>query len=198
MVAMDRKPSQKGDETPGRRPLRVAPDGVRRLRLTFTSDCTSASLCDVLADLDLPLTRVDMICVRYALMELLANALRASLEKHAGDGVCLEIWCDGDRLRFKASDSAGGFDVRLLPYDLNSSCDDVDLESEVFDQYRQRYHDTRFGLGLVSARTAVREFRLVFLDHAGREVPWKDDGSIKGTEVTFSMKMREGRNGAQR
>jgi len=176
----------------GPHPIRIGPEAITRLRLMFTADYTTSEVCDTLENLELALSPEDASCVRYALVEVVANALRTSAEKKVPEPTCVEMWCDGGRLRFKVSDSAGGFDLGLLPYDFFDPDADIDLESETFERYRQAYQETRFGLGLILARRAVDEFRLYFVDHDGRATTWAGDGSVKGTIVTFSKKITGG------
>jgi len=177
-----------------RGPSRSSPP-ARGLRLLFPPGCSSVAICQTLDRLVLPLSEGDASCARYALVELVANAVRASADKNVPEPVSLVIWRDGDRLRFRVSDCAGGFDLRALPYDFFSPCHDVDLESEAFDHYRKQRHGARFGLGLILARRSVEEFRLCFVDGRGREAPWRGDGSIRGTDITFSKRLAEGRDG---
>ena len=122
--------------------------------------------------------------------ELIANAVRASGERGAAEPVAVDVACDGDRVRFRVSDSAGGFDPRRLPYDIFHPDSEIDPTSEAFERYREEHDESRFGLGLLLARRAVEEFRLRFVDHEGNETSWRDDGSVRGTVVSFSMKMR--------
>jgi len=168
--------------------IRIGPDSVRRLRLSFPPDSSNADLCDALEALELPLGRREACCVRYALVELAANALRASVERGATEPVCVEVTCDGERLYFRVSDGAGGFDPRSLPYDLDAS-DDLDPQSERFEAYRRAHGETRFGLGLLTVRRAVDDFRLRLVRRDGLETEWRDDGTVHGTVVTFSKKI---------
>ena len=184
-----------GPEPTDRQPVRVGPGGVTRLRIAFHSDCANSDICNTLENLSFPLTEDEACCQLYALMELVANAVRASRSRDAPTPVRVEIWCDGSRLMSRVSDSAGGFDPALLPYDFYGSDDEIDLESEAFDAYRQRNRGARFGLGLIMARRAADEFRLFFVDGDGRETPWRADGSVRGTVVAFSKKMTENEDG---
>ncbi len=169
--------------------IRLGTERVRRLRLSFPSDCSNADICDTLEALEFPLPTNDAYCVRYALLELTANAIRASAERKARAPVCIAVSCDIEHLYFKVSDGAGGFDPGSLPYDLYGPDDEIDLESEAFEVYRKKHNEARFGLGLVLARRAVDNFRLRLVRPDGGETDWRDDGSVHGTVVTFSKKI---------
>ena len=158
----------------------------RRLQLQFAPNCASEDICDAMERLQLPLANEDAFCTRYALMELVSNAVRASRDRAAVVPVCVEIWLDGNRMRFKVSDAAGGFDLSLLPYDFTGSDEEVDLVSDAFDSYRKASNFKRFGLGLLLSRRAADEFRLRFVDAKGKPAPWKGEGSVYGTVITFS------------
>jgi len=173
------------------RTIHVSSDPGSCVRLSFENDCDNDTLFDTFQNLVLPLNEESAICVRYALTELAANAIRASRDRHVSDPVCLTIRSESKRLCFELKDSAKGFDPAILPYDLYGSEDDIDLESEAFDAYRARCGMRRFGLGLIMARQAVEDFRLSFLDTADQERAWTPDGMIKGTVVRFGMKMKE-------
>ena len=173
------------------RTIHVASAPGSRVRLSFSNDCSSDAIFDALQNLVLPLGEESVICMRYALVELVANAVRASRDHHALTPVRLTIWSEDDQFRFELIDHAGGFDPAILPYDFYGSADAINLESDTFDAYRARNGHRRFGIGLVMARRAVEDFRLDFLDADGCEREWASDGSIKGTVVRFSMKMME-------
>jgi len=172
----------------------IGPDAIRRIKLSFRNTCSIVDICDTVESLSLPLGNDDECCARYSLMELLNNAVRASAETNAAQPPCLELCCDSDQLNFRVSDQAGGFDPKRLPYDFYAVKDEIDLEDEAFDEYRTTHNDMRFGIGLVMARRAMPNFRLFFVDANGDETVWKDDGSVLGTVITFSIKLREQAN----
>ena len=179
-------PSRIDNDCVERNATGLTPGEGGRLRLQFTPNCTGEDICGAMARLRLPLANEDAFCTRYALMELVSNAARASRDRATVVPVCVEIWLDGDRTRFRVSDAAGGFDPGLLPYDFTGSDEEVDLVSDAFDSYREVNDFKRFGLGLLLSRRAADEFQLVFVDSKGKRVAWKDDGSVHGTVITFS------------
>jgi len=160
---------------------------AQRTRFSFEADVSSTSICDCVHALDLPLDSTSRNLTRYALIELLMNAVRASAETGAADPVIAEIRRDREGVRATVTDSAGGFDLGCLPYDFSSDPETVDISSSAFEAYRKKHDNKRFGLGLLMVRRAVDWFELFFVDASGEPAPWRGKGSVQGTCARFSV-----------
>ena len=76
-----------------------------------------------------------------------------------------------------------------LPYDPTGSLDDVDVASVSFSEYTEKHGQSRFGMGLLIAKRGCPNFRLSFTDSEGKETPWRGEGSVRGTAVTFDFSL---------
>lgn len=174
-----------------------APKVTRRTRITFDPGSPLAIVPDTVRSLDLPLPSQSRFALEFALSEVLLNALRATAKQSSQTPCIAEILDDGDSLAVTVEDSAGGFDIRELPYDFTAEAGNTQVDFEALDQYRTMHDGQRFGLGLLLTRAMVEGFSLAFVDDAGRETPWRGPGSVHGTRVRFRLK-RTKEEGEQR
>jgi len=161
---------------------------TRRTRLVFGPGTSAVSIAGTVEDLRLPLTQKDEFALVYALEEAVFNALRATAQAEREEPVVADIEEDAGIVRVCVRDGAGGFDLNALPYDFDADPEEVDIASEKFDEYRENNDEERFGLGLLTLRGMVNDFRLTFIDHHGNEAPWRGKGSVFGTRVSFSLR----------
>jgi anti-sigma regulatory factor (Ser/Thr protein kinase) len=145
-------------------------------------------ILDTLEQLALP----DMSCkadhVKYAVLEMINNSLRAHRLSRRPDPIEVIFELEPALLRVRILDKGPGFDPRNLPFSLDSDPYAIDLNAEVFQEYRKRNNYERFGMGLPLAMRTFDSFELAFLDDAGREVPWESwqSGNVRGTAITVT------------
>jgi anti-sigma regulatory factor (Ser/Thr protein kinase) len=160
----------------------------RRIRLKIDPHAEFRSILYTLEELSLP----DMSCkadhVKYAVLEMINNSLRAHRMAKCPDPVEVVFELAEAVLRVRVRDRGAGFDPRTLPYSLKADPYAIDLNDEVFQEYRRRNNYERFGMGLPLAMRTFDSFELAFVDDAGREVPWQswDSGSARGTAITVT------------
>jgi anti-sigma regulatory factor (Ser/Thr protein kinase) len=179
--------------------LERVPEGVvERTRLVFGPGTSPSAICKGVQALDLRLPHNLKFAVQYAIEETATNAVRASAEKLVSEPVIVEMLDDGRSIRVTVQDAAGGFDVKALPYDFAANAEEVDVNSEAFERHRAKYGERRFGLGLLTARSMVKDFSLAFVDAAGRETTWRGEGSVHGTCVSFRVERDENQRSTSR
>ena len=171
-------------ETP---PTSSTPNVTRGITLVFEPGTPIAAVADRVQSLDLPLMPKVKFASEYALTEVTFNALRVSQERGVPEPVVAEIVDDGEQVKVQVDDGAGGFDLGKLPYDFNASPDEVEVTSDAFDDYRADHDNRRFGLGLLTTRSMVKDFSLTFIDAAGNEASWRGEGSVHGTRIQFRL-----------
>ena len=160
----------------------------RTIRLTINPHADFREVIRILDAIVIPPFRVSGEHIRFAILELLNNSIRAHREK----GESRDIWIDLSALdgRFMVSvrDFGGGFDTRKLPYDLNADPRSLDLHSASFEDYQKQNGYKRFGMGIYVARKTFDEFRLVFLDERDQPTPYRP-GITAGTLITLAVSM---------
>jgi len=141
-----------------------------------------------LDDISIPRTRVSATNLRFAVLELLNNSIRAHREKGEDREIqAVFTFADG---RFKVSirDFGGGFDLRALPYDLFADPATVNLHSAPFEEYQHKNGYRRFGMGLYIARKTFDTVQIQFFDDAGRPISW-ERGKVVGTVISLSARV---------
>jgi anti-sigma regulatory factor (Ser/Thr protein kinase) len=121
--------------------------------------------------------------VKYAILELLNNSLRAHREKKIDRRILTVLVTGASRLEVSVKDYGGGFDPRALPYDLDSDPQSIDHTSLAFQEYQQKNDYLRFGMGLLVVKRTFDDFSLSFFDAAEEPVSW-ESGAVCGTLVT--------------
>ncbi len=172
-----------------------------RIRLHIDPRAGFRRILDTLEELGLP----DMTCkadhVKYALLEMINNSLRAHRIIECPDPIEVVFERTPVVLRIRIRDRGPGFDPRTLPFSLKSDPYAIDLNAEVFQEYRKRNNYERFGMGLPLAMRTFDSFELAFMDGDGREVPWEswNSGSVRGTAITVTKALlAEGPEGGPR
>lgn len=123
--------------------------------------------------------------LRFAVLELISNSLRAHREISSDDRIRVDFRSRDRHIEIEIRDFGGGFDPACLPYDLAGDPAGVDCNSCAFEEYRVRYENRRFGMGLLVARKTFPGFALRFFDHQHRAVRW-GEASILGTLIHLS------------
>ncbi len=159
------------------------------LRIHFSPKLNGSDFFKILELIDFPVKESDNILLRYALTELVTNSLRALHERKIEREVSVELTISGNYLKIVVKDFGGGFDLSILPIDINDESKKPDFTSLRFQEYRERHGFNRFGIGLVSAKIALDAFHIVFIDGEGKECPWLGEGSVAGTRITAAKRM---------
>ena len=157
----------------------------RQLRLNIHPAAEYRKVLDVLNSLDLPASVGNPENVKFAVLELISNSLRAHRERRVEERVLTVMRCEDGRLTVTIRDFGGGFDPYSLPYDLEGEVQAVDPNGSRFQEYQKRNKFQRFGMGLLVARRVFPSFSLVFMDAAGRQVRW-GEGAVSGTFIRMS------------
>jgi anti-sigma regulatory factor (Ser/Thr protein kinase) len=123
--------------------------------------------------------------LRFAVLELISNSLRAHRETGAEEPISVEFRCRDGHVEVLIRDFGGGFDPAGLPYDLAADPGSVDHHSAAFEEYRTRHENLRFGMGLLVARKTFPGFTLRFFDRKHRAVSW-GEASVWGTLIHLS------------
>lgn len=123
--------------------------------------------------------------LRFAVLELISNSLRAHREIDSQEPIRVEFRSRDRHIEVEIRDFGGGFDPTRLPYDLAADPAGVDHNSAAFEEYRVRYENRRFGMGLLVARKTFPGFALRFFDRQHRAVRW-GEASVWGTLIHLS------------
>lgn len=123
--------------------------------------------------------------LRFAVLELISNSLRAHREVGSKEQIRVEFRSRDRHIEIEIRDFGGGFDPARLPYDLAGDPARVDCNSNAFEEYRARYENRRFGMGLLVARKTFPGFALRFFDRQHRAVRW-GEASVWGTLIHLS------------
>lgn len=160
----------------------------RRIRLNIDPNAGFRRILDMLEQLALPDTSCKADHIKYAVLEMINNSLRAHKVAACRDPIEVAFELSESELRIRVCDRGAGFDPRTLPYSLKSNPYSIDLNAEVFQEYRKRNNYQRFGMGLPLAMRTFDTFRLAFVDDTGREVPWEswNSGLVRGTAITVT------------
>jgi len=126
----------------------------------------------------------------YSILELLNNSLRAHRDRRVEKPILLEINTCPNGFEIQIQDWGSGFDIRSLPYSLNSDPDEIDIHDTKFEKYRQIHNYQRFGLGLYLARKTFPYFELNFFDMDQNETQWTD-GGVAGTRIRLRTSAAE-------
>jgi len=125
----------------------------------------------VLEVLELPTRSGDPEVIKYAVLELINNSLRAHREGSVARPIETTFACSSGLLRVTVRDFGGGFDPAGLPYELNSDISGVDLHSSAFQEYRKRNSFKRFGIGALPGEENLPPVPPQLLQPEGRGHP---------------------------
>jgi anti-sigma regulatory factor (Ser/Thr protein kinase) len=158
----------------------------RTIRLTVSPHADFRQVIRTLGEIRIPPTRVSDEHIRFAILELLNNSIRAHREKQESRDILVDLTVADGRLVVAIRDFGGGFDPKRLPYELDADPSTLDLQSSSFEDYQKRNGYKRFGMGIYVAKKTFSEFRLVFLDTRDRPAPWTP-GKVAGTLITLAV-----------
>ncbi len=123
--------------------------------------------------------------IKYAVLELISNSLRAHREKKISKQITAIFRVKNTKVDVEVKDFGGGFNPRLLPYDLEAGVKDIDQSSRAFEEYRARHKYLRFGMGLLLTKITFPFFEIVFLDDHEHPTKW-GGGNVNGTLIRVS------------
>jgi anti-sigma regulatory factor (Ser/Thr protein kinase) len=168
----------------------------RSVRLHIRTDADFNDILKELNEIELADVPISSEQIMYAILELINNSLRAQKEKRVRKKIFSEFsLAEDDRLFITIRDWGGGFDIAKLPYDLSASAEDVDTNSETFQNYREEHGYMRFGIGLYVVKKTFDSFKLYFIDEKLKPVRW-ESGKARGTCIELQLKVNSRRGAA--
>ena len=157
------------------------------VRLAVSPQADFRDIIHTFDAIEIPPTRVSVDNIRFAILELVNNSLRAHREKGESRDILIDLSLADGRLFIAIRDFGGGFNPKKLPYELEADPRSLDLHSSPFQEYQRKNGYKRFGMGIYVAKKTFDDFRLVFLDERDMPVPWTE-GRIIGTLITLSLR----------
>ncbi len=167
-------------------PLRMNGKESRTIRLTVAPEADFREVIRTLESITMPPSRVSVEHLRFAILELLNNSIRAHRERSEPRDISIDMTVLDSRLEVRIRDFGGGFDTGKLPYDIEEDPCELDLHSSPFAEYQKQNDYKRFGMGIYVAKKTFDQFQLVFLDEMDRPAPWVP-GRTVGTMITLSV-----------
>lgn len=170
---------------PPQAPLRDAKAGWA-VRMTVNPKADFRQIIHAFDSVELPPARVSGENIRFAILELVNNSLRAHREKGEARDILVDLTVADGRLSVALRDFGGGFDPRRLPYDLEADPASLDVHSRPFEEYQKANGYKRFGMGIFVAKKTFDHFHLQFLDERDMPSPFVA-GRIVGTLITLDL-----------
>src|SRR5208337_852994 len=133
----------------------------RAIRLSVNPQADFRQVIRTLEAIVFPPVRVSQEHVRFAVLELLNNSIRAHRERGEPRDISIDLAISDGRLVVTIRDFGGGFDTSKLPYALEDAPAGLDLHSAEFEEYQRRNGFKRFGMGIYVAKKTFDDFRLV-------------------------------------
>jgi anti-sigma regulatory factor (Ser/Thr protein kinase) len=168
----------------------------RTIRLSVNPRADFREVIRTLEAITLPPVRVSDEHVRFAVLELLNNSIRAHKEKGEPRDISIDLTLSNGKLVVTIRDYGGGFDPGRLPYRLDQDPNALDLHSPAFEEYHRQNGELRFGMGIYIAKKTFDDFRLIFLDERDQPMAWTA-GKTTGTLITVSVGARSDRSGSE-
>lgn len=159
---------------------------LNSVRFRIPPDGNFGEVLSTFNQLQYPHTGVASEQITFAILELLSNSLRAHRDRAVNQPVLVELYVAQRGLLVKIIDRGGGFDPQALPYDLMADVHRVNLMSAAFEEYRRRFDNSRFGMGLIATRKVFPGFKLYFVDDSMQTQSWPSAG-IVGTVVELHI-----------
>jgi len=154
----------------------------RQVRLTIDPRSDFRNVLQVMEEVEVAGDGLNPRNLRFALLELINNSLRAHREKKVDRPITVTFTASDRELGVSIRDHGRGFDPATLPYRLEDDHRALDPRSESFQRYQERHDHQRFGLGLLLARRTFPRFELLFLDADERPTRW-GAGPVDGTLI---------------
>jgi anti-sigma regulatory factor (Ser/Thr protein kinase) len=123
--------------------------------------------------------------IKYAVLELISNSLRAHKEKNVDKKVIAVFRAVDSKIDIEVKDFGGGFDPKELPYPLEAPADTIDQTSDAFERYQEKHNHLRFGMGLLISKKTFPNFEVMFFDETEQSVQW-GHSTVIGTMIRLS------------
>jgi hypothetical protein len=123
--------------------------------------------------------------IKYAILELISNSLRAHREKSVEKQVIAIFRTADTTVEIEVKDFGGGFDPGRLPYTLEAPPESIDQTSDAFEEYQEKHNYLRFGMGLLVTKKTFPFFQLIFFDEQEQPVQW-GESTVVGTLIRVS------------
>lgn len=162
----------------------------RTVRVTVNPAADFRGVIHAFDAIRLPKTSIGTDNLKFAILELVNNSIRAHKERKDGRDILVDLTVTEDRLHISVRDYGGGFDPGILPYPLESPASSLDLQSEAFQEYQKKNGYKRFGMGIYLAKKSFEHFQLLFLDEKDSPMSWMP-GRISGTLIRLDLPTRE-------
>jgi anti-sigma regulatory factor (Ser/Thr protein kinase) len=132
----------------------------------------------------------DLENIRYSLLELVNNSIRAHKEKQEDRDILLRFRLTENEIITTLKDWGGGFDKKKLPYDLEQEVHDIDINNQDFLDYRETHGYHRFGMGLFITKKTFTYFKLSFVGHQGEIQEEYEAENTAGTYIELRSKLQ--------
>jgi anti-sigma regulatory factor (Ser/Thr protein kinase) len=123
--------------------------------------------------------------IKYAILELISNSLRAHREKQVDKQVTAVFRAVDTTIDIEVKDFGGGFDPKRLPYPLEAAADTIDQTSDAFEEYQKKHNYLRFGMGLLVTKKTFPCFEVIFFNEDEQPVRW-GEATVLGTVIRVS------------
>jgi anti-sigma regulatory factor (Ser/Thr protein kinase) len=166
----------------------------KRIRLAIHPEAPFRRVLQVLDDLRLPGFGIDPEHLKYALLEMINNSIRAHKTHLVKERIIVllrRLESPRSGVQILVEDRGPGFDPDTLPYSLTDDPGTIDLNSPIFEEYRKANNYRRFGMGLPMVLRTFDSFDLEFRDENGLSIPWSP-GKVRGTRITVSKYWDQG------
>ena len=144
----------------------------RSVRLAVSPKADFRQIIHTFDSIEMPRTRVSVENIRFAILELVNNSLRAHREKGEERDILISMTVARGRLSVAIRDFGGGFDPCRLPYDIDADPAGLDLHSRPFEDYQKKNGYKRFGMGIIVAKKTFDTFHLQFIDERDMPSPY--------------------------
>ena len=154
----------------------------QNLKLNIYPSVDFREVLKTLNSIRLPEYLHDREGIKYAVLELLNNSLRAHRNKNVKRPVITTFNISDYNLKISIKDFGGGFDPKVLPYNLEDHPEQIDHTGLLFQEYQQKHNFLRFGMGILIAKKTFSHFKITFFDHNENPTDW-ESGNIYGTLI---------------
>jgi hypothetical protein len=158
----------------------------RSVRLAVCPKADFRQIIHIFHSIEMPRARVRVENIRFAILELVNNSLRAHRDKGEDRDILVSLTVAGCRLSVVIRDDGGRFDPGRLPHDITADPAALDLHSAPFEEYQGRKGCKRFRMEIAVARKTFDSFHLQFLDERSMPSPFVP-GRIVGTLITLEL-----------
>ncbi len=158
----------------------------KRIAINIKPQLEFKKVLDLLEEIEISDLGTKPQNIKYALLEMINNSIRAHREHHIEEPLAVVLEDDSPSLTIEVRDRGPGFDPKLLPYSLSDDPNEIDVKSDAFVRYREKNNYKRFGMGLYVVRKTFSDFNLLFLDADGNTIKW-EPGKVRGTLIKVSI-----------